>query len=249
MIRCLSVSLFATALAAAVCSGHDTKAVTGLSSTAQSNQQWWFPSTMPVGSRYSYHLTYTTVATSGDRSVQTAEESDFAIAVSEDASKPGRVVRLVAPEPGDQVPSQASSFLLCLGHANPDGVRVTTDGVWLWDAPLLRGPWRKGDRFTFGGGVFFFATWVGAAHVEVVSADSSGARLVYESWVGRRHRKTSGNGELVLTSDERGLFSVSATWLWRYDTTTIEHRLKVSRTQVTEAAPGDPVRDATGEDG
>jgi len=204
---------------------------------------------MPVGSRYSYHVTYTTVAKSGDRSVRTAEESDFAIAVSEDPGKPGRVARLVPPELGDQAPSQVSSFLLSLAGANPDGVRVTTDGVWLWDAPLLRGPWRKADRLTFGGCVFFFATWVGAAHVEVVSADSSGARLVYEFWVGRRHRKTSGNGELVLTSDERGLLSVSATWLWRYDTITIEHRLKVSRTQMTEAPPGDLVRDATAEDG
>ena len=203
--------------------------------------QWWFPSTMPVGSRYDYHATYEVQGPDYDRSGRLAHEADFALAVGQEPGKPGRVVSLVLPDAAGAEASQLTTWLTGLAGVVPDGVRVTSDGVFLRGAPLLRGPWREGDRLTFGGAVFFFTTFVSVAHGQVVSADSAHVRLDCDIWGGVLIQpQATGDAELYLASDECGLLSLELEWAWTYCDAGWRGRIHVSRTGITEAQPPPP---------
>jgi hypothetical protein len=213
----------------------------------ESRQSWWFPSSMPVGGRYEYRVVYTMEVPEREDLLPTRIETDFALVVAEEKGKAGRVVRLVPPDVTGESVTWLATWLNSVARVNPQGVRVTTDGVWLKDEPLLRGPWRRGDRLTFGGVVLFFVPFASLLHAEVVSADAGHARLVFDFWGGRPMPEASGSGELRLTSDADSLTSLDLKWTWEFGTTKLESRIEVTRNRIVRPEQGTTGRSASGQ--
>lgn len=181
---------------------------------------WWFPTNMPTGTKYHYRAVLTAENTYGGRTIQVHEQTDFAVAVSPAATgQSGCIVRMLPPDPSPATSGRLTQLWIeRLAQDNPDGVWATTDGIFVHDVPLLRGPWRTGDRFS----VFGFGAWllpilgsgyvVGTLHFDVYSATPTDADLRFDFWAGRAVAVLRGTGKLSFKSDADGIAAINANW-------------------------------------
>jgi hypothetical protein len=181
------------------------------------------------------------VVSVGERQAEVHEEADFTVGILPAApGKRGCVVRLLPlnAEETDKTPPLIHLYVSALSRAHPDGLWVNPDEVCVDDAPLLRGPWRKGDRFT----VFGFGAWVflvfndhlfGTVHLEVDSVTAATAHLKYQFWSGRSGPAVHGEGEVTFENDAEGITAVQVNWTRTLGREKREVRLVIKRTGVS----------------
>ena len=198
-------------------------------------RSWWFPDEMPAGSEIDYHLEF---RTAWNGRAERESQGDFTLLIGVEPGKPGRTVRMKPPEEDEELGGIVSMWLRGLQFFNEKGLRVTEKDVWLRDAPLLRGPWRAGDRISFGSFIFFFRTFLSVTHVEVKAADPTHATLAFEFWGGEPLPTTSGRGELTLTSDDDGITKLRVKWKWNARQADMEGSVLLSRTRIRRSAAG-----------
>jgi hypothetical protein len=204
-----------------------------------SRQCWWFPSDIPAQTAYRYHMTLDAVVTDRRGTTKVAEQTDFTVAVlPAEPGESGCVVRMLPPDPAATAPIGLTElFVRWVANANPDGVRATANAVLAHDVPLLRGPWRTGDRFSvFGFGAWSFLLFsdyiVGTVHFDVVTVTPTSAELTFAFWAGRTGPALRGDGELTFESDEKGVTAIRAKWNRTFGAEKREARLTITRTAI-----------------
>jgi hypothetical protein len=183
---------------------------------------WWFPTDMSTGTIYQFRLVLDAENTFGEKSQHVHEEMAFAVEVLEAPDgRPGCSVSMVPPEPTEATQVRLIDlWLQRIAQNSGAGVWANRDGVYVYDVPLFRGPWRKGDRFSvFGVGAWWFPI-VGAGHVvgtmhfDVVAASPTRAALNCEFWAGQQACPTlRGSGQFVFQSDSLGITEIRVNWI------------------------------------
>lgn len=196
-------------------------------------RSWWFPDEMPAGSEIDYHIEYRSAWT---HRAGTESQGDFTLLIGVEPGKPGCTVRMKLLKDDQELGGAVAIWLRGLYVLNEKGVRVSEKDVLLRDAPLLRGPWRAGDRISFGSFIFFFRTFLNAIHVEVKAADPNHATFAFEFWAGDPFPTSRGHGELALTSDDDEITKLHAKWKWNARHTDMEGGIVLSRTRVRRPA-------------
>ena len=209
-------------------------------------QSWWFPTNMPTGTKYHYRAVLKAENTFQGKTTQVHEQTDFAVAVSPAATgQSGCIVRMLPPDPSPATSGWLTRLWIeRLAEDNPDGVWATTDGIFVHDVPLLRGPWRTGDRFS----VFGFGAWllpllgsgyvVGTLHFDVYSATPTDADLKFDFWAGRAAPVLRGTGELSFESDAEGIALITANWTRTLGSEKREAVLTITRLRIDTLQEG-----------
>ncbi|MFQ5412811.1 MAG: hypothetical protein ACE5EC_10965 [Phycisphaerae bacterium] len=162
------------------------------------------------------------------------QNASFTVSIRKDADKPGSIVRLY--KVADVGESGLASWLSM--HIRPDGrgLRVTKDEVFFREGLLVRGPWRRGDRFSVITLAFaFFDKAVGVGHYDVLSVDDDSIHLASEFWFGRSGPELRGEGDLRFTKDARGLTSARFKARWTREDAKHEFNLSLSRKRIYRA--------------
>ena len=113
---------------------------------------------------------------------------------------------------------------------NRDGFRVTGREVLVRNRPLLRGPWRAGDRLMLAGALYLLIAPASlVCHAEVVAADAEHLRLACDLWGGVPLPIWHGTAELRIESDPQGVAALHLTWRQIWKTHRREGRIDVIR--------------------
>ena len=210
---------------------------------------WWFPSEIATGKDYRFRLEFKLSRTGVGRSTPIEESFEVIFEVRRpEAGEGGCIVRLKPPEIKGRATGPMSSWLTGVAYAFPQGIHVSETGIMIDGAPLLRGPWRKGDRPTFIT-VFLsvlFPNAIGVIHADVVDANSKGAHLALEFWAGESGPEMRGDGRLRFESDRLGLTFAELNWTWKDRAGGVKNTLSISRTGIGEPLESTP-KDASRE--
>ncbi len=222
------------------------------SAQSSPSRSWWFPSDINTETEHRFHISVHAVITEEGRTRRDDAETDFSVhIVSPPGDRPSLVVRLVPPplKADDHASSLLELWLSGWAAGNPDGIMVTSKDLLVGGAPLLRGRWHAGERFTIGGFGFLWMPLFGVAqrtmgfvHVDVDAIGATTADLKFEFWMGRSGPALRGTGTLSFNRDAKGMTSVHATWTRTYGNEKRDVKIAVSRTSVRKlsAAPVDP---------
>ena len=199
-----------------------------------SRDQWWFP----VGSTGSNQVRYRAIETvtqsrephQGEKK-STREECDFTIMLEQHPSEDSVVVRL--SDLGESCNS-ASSFGFWIHYAqmlpaiHQSAVSVTPTEIRFAGGPILRGPWREGDRLTYA---WWLMVSTGIVHAEVRHADAKSTTLHLEIWGGPALSHWNGAAEITLVNDDDALHAVRGTWSWTLGAEHLDASLVIERTK------------------
>ncbi|MBN2562593.1 MAG: hypothetical protein JXQ75_16840 [Phycisphaerae bacterium] len=215
------------------CAGPESADREADGSAERAPQTWWFRHDVPPGTTLSYHLdyssetAYTEKAWGGAR--QTAREGavDFALEVAGDEGAPSCVYHIAAGKARNTV----SMWLQLLRQVNQRGLAVTEGEVLLCGEPLLRGPWRTGDRVTFAW--LFFAKPLVVLHADVLAAEEHGVHVTGDLWGGIPLPLWRGHCELHIKSDDLGIAEAHLAVHTSGDDYELQFQGKLLRTEVS----------------
>lgn len=197
----VSLLVVTTLLAGCRC---PVKRASALQSPAEvQTRRWWFPSGQPTGAEITYRLTHTAYADDETGAPWKLAEHTLTLVAGREDGKAGCLFRAKMTDPKD-----ALQCWLAKGTWLGDRqLRITLDAVLLDDRPLLRGPWREGDRMTvfvpFPGGLL-------ATHGVARSATPGGVAIELELWARWFYLPShdwTGHGHIRITSDADGVAS------------------------------------------
>ncbi len=176
---------------------------------------WSFPSTFEPGKRYDYLVSCSVDLQENGQPRHFEQQATFTVCVSRAKDKPGCILRLC--EVAKPFESGLASFLdgFVDKEGTDAGLRITPDEVFFREGPLLRGPWKRGDRFSmFTFLSLLFARQIGVSHLEVRSADAAEVHLDSDFWMGESGPQVTGEGSVIFVKDGRGLTRVRIDSHW-----------------------------------
>ncbi|MHC4089900.1 MAG: hypothetical protein ACYSVY_06420 [Planctomycetota bacterium] len=203
---------------------------------------WWFPADIATGTMYHYQVLLNETITYRFTDHRIDERAEFAVVVlPSESGRSGCIVRMCPPqEPEDQSVDLIQIWIDRLAQGNPEGIWATSDAVYVDHQPLLRGPWRSGDRFSILG----FGAWVlpfvgagyvvGTFHFDVDAVSPTGADLSFTFWAGEPQPELRGQGELDFDSDIQGIRAIHAAWVWHSGAQSRDVELTVTRIRIEQ---------------
>ncbi len=171
--------------------------------------EWWFSTVAPAERERQYHIAFT--FDSPDRHIKDHGECTVTVIMEPTPDEQALTWRLV--DAGEQCGTSSILglwiwWLQLVQDAKDRGTRVTATEVLFGEWPLLRGPWRAGDRMQATIGLFALFS----VRAEVLSADAERVALRFDflgAWAAYRWK---GSGELKMAVDDEGLREVRGSW-------------------------------------
>jgi hypothetical protein len=208
-------------------------------STAESVNAWWFPTSTPEGTEMHYHAVYTETTSAPRIGKSTRKlESDFVMRAKLACEDVVRFIYVPPPSELERPANDLTFWGQLLSNLQGEGFEVTADEVRMSGGPLLRGPWRSGDRLTLAWATVFLGASGCIIHAEVMEAAPSQIRLTCDIWGGPFLPEWKGEGTILATSDELGISAVTANWDWTFGGGKFEASLVVSRTKMSQSEAG-----------
>lgn len=172
---------------------------------ADTRPTWWFRSDLPADREYDYHSRLV-LTTTIDGKVESHElESSCTLSVHANEPEDGNIITLVKHE-DDFLANWMKTF--CAGKS--PYLRVTREALCAGDIPILVGPWRQGDRFSFImiAALFFSEPILEAAQFTVAEAGLDEAHLVGDVWLIFGSKSPKGHCDIWLRNDKDGLAQI-----------------------------------------
>lgn len=171
--------------------------------------EWWFSTVAPAERERQYRIAFT--FDSPGRHIEDHGECTVTVIMEPTPDQQALTWRLVDAKEQCGTSSILGLWMWWLQFvqdAKDRGTRVTATEVLFGEWPLLRGPWRAGDRIQATIGLFALFS----VQAEVLSANAERVALRFDflgAWSAYRWK---GSGELHMAVDDEGLREARGSW-------------------------------------
>ena len=170
--------------------------------------EWWFSTQVPAGGELRYRVLHELHHLSDNADQRDQRDVVVIVERAEDSREMRwRLAGEWSEYPANTTLGVALIWLRFLQERHGHGIVVSPTEIRSGQTPVLRGPWRSGDRLTFAG-------LFGTAHVEVVSADARTIQLKFDFFVGYGRVLWGGAGTIRMVNDSDRLREADAQWYW-----------------------------------
>ncbi len=197
-----------------------------------SRKEWWFPTKVPQSGMLRYSVGNKRKSFHVDRLANqqiSVGNCDVAMSVVPLDDRQGLRIRPADTNEFCQTDTMLGIwiwYLQAMHNTYESDSQISPTEFVFGGGPILRGPWRAGDRILFAWSVLFAS---GIVHAEVRSVDDLTICLVFDFWGGPAWPAWRGSGEVTMTNDVDGLHEAQAQWSWTYRSTRVEESVTVKR--------------------